>query len=81
MTSTLLETDVRGKWSQLEKCGRLGSNLRPLDWWIAALTKCALVTSFNKRTQKALGCSPEEKVKGHSGAIYRRPLVHQISRL
>jgi len=29
----------------------------------------------NKRAQRALGRSPEEKVKGHSGAIYRVPLV------
>jgi len=28
-----------------------------------------------KRAQKALGRSPEEKVKGHSGEIYRVPLV------
>jgi len=25
--------------------------------------------------QRAVGHSPEEKVKGHSGAIYRRPLM------
>ena len=25
--------------------------------------------------QRALGRSPEEKVKGHSGAIYRGPLM------
>ena len=29
----------------------------------------------NKRSQRALGPSPEEKVKCHSGAIYRGPLV------
>ena len=29
----------------------------------------------NKRAQRALGRSPEEKVKGHSGAIYRGPLM------
>jgi len=29
----------------------------------------------NKRAQRALGHSPEEKVKGHSGAIYRGPLM------
>ena len=29
----------------------------------------------NKRVQRALGRSPEEKVKGHSGAIYREPLM------
>jgi len=28
-----------------------------------------------KRAQRALGRSPEEKVKGHSGAIYRGPLM------
>ena len=29
----------------------------------------------NKRAQSALGRSPEEKVKGHSGAIYRGLLM------
>jgi len=28
-----------------------------------------------KRAQRALSRSPEEKVKGHSGAIYRGPLM------
>jgi len=31
--------------------------------------------NINKRAQKALGRSPEEKVKGHSGAIYKGPLM------
>jgi len=31
--------------------------------------------SRNKRAQRALGRSAEEKVKGHSGAIYRGPLM------
>jgi len=31
--------------------------------------------SRNKRTKRALCRSPEEKVKGHSGAIYRGPLM------
>jgi len=30
---------------------------------------------MNKRTQRALGRSPEEKIKGHSGVIYRGPLM------
>jgi len=30
---------------------------------------------INKRAQRALGRSPEEKVKGHSGAIYGGPLI------
>jgi len=30
---------------------------------------------LNKRAHRALGHSPEEKVKGHSGAIYRGPLM------
>jgi len=29
----------------------------------------------NKRAQRALGRSPEDKVKGYSGAIYRGPLM------
>jgi len=29
----------------------------------------------NKRAQRALGRSPEETVKGHSGATYREPLM------
>ena len=31
--------------------------------------------NLNKRAQVALGRSPEEKVKGHSGAIYRGPVM------
>ena len=30
---------------------------------------------LNKRAQRALGRSPEKKVKGHSEAIYRGPLM------
>jgi len=33
----------------------------------------------NKRAQRALGRSPEEKVKGHSGAIYREPQGHNLN--
>jgi len=29
----------------------------------------------NKRAQRALGLSPEEKVKGHRGGIYRGQLM------
>jgi len=29
----------------------------------------------NKRAKKALGRSPDEKIKGHSGTIYREPLM------
>jgi len=32
----------------------------------------------NKRAQRALGCSPEEKVKGHSGANNREPQGHNL---
>jgi len=31
--------------------------------------------SLNKKALRALGRSPEEKVKGHSGAIYREQLM------
>jgi len=33
----------------------------------------------NKRAQRALGRSPEEKVKGHSGANYRKPQGHNLN--
>jgi len=35
--------------------------------------------NLNKRAQRALGRSPEEKVKGHSGAIYRGPQGHNLN--
>jgi len=34
---------------------------------------------LNKRAQRALGCSPEEKVKGHSGANTREPQGHNLN--
>jgi len=39
------------------------------------------MTSFiiNKRAQRALGRSPEEKVKGHSGANNREPQGHSLN--
>ena len=33
----------------------------------------------NKRAQRALGRSPEEKVKGHSGANNREPQGHNLN--
>ena len=33
----------------------------------------------NKRAQRALGRSPEEKVKGHSGANNRDPQGHNLN--
>jgi len=33
----------------------------------------------NKRAQRALGRSPEEKVKGNSGANYREPQGHNLN--
>jgi len=35
--------------------------------------------SKNKRVQRALGRSPEEKVKGHSGANNREPQGHNLN--
>jgi len=32
----------------------------------------------NKRAQRALGRSPEEKVKGHSGSNNREPQGHNL---
>jgi len=34
---------------------------------------------INKRAQRALGRSPEEKVKGHSGAYNREPQGHNLN--
>ena len=34
---------------------------------------------LNKRAQRALGRSPEEKVKGHSGANNREPQGHNLN--
>ena len=33
----------------------------------------------NKRAQRALGHSPEEKVKGNSGANYTEPQGHNLN--
>ena len=38
-----------------------------------------LIYSNNKRAQRALGRSPEEKVKGNSGANYREPQGHNLN--
>ena len=37
------------------------------------------VSSSNNRAQRALGRSPEEKVKGHSGANNREPQGHNLN--
>jgi len=37
------------------------------------------VTNNNKRAQRALGRSPEEKVKCHSGANNREPQGHNFN--
>jgi len=34
---------------------------------------------INKRAQRALGCSPEEKVKGHSGVNNKEPQGHNLN--
>ena len=42
------------------------------------------ILKTNKRALRALGRSPEEKIKGHSGAMHLQMttnVVHQISRL
>jgi len=43
------------------------------------LQKQITVNYKNKRAQRALGRSPEEKVKGHSGANYREPQGHNLN--
>jgi len=41
--------------------------------------KCPSASINNKRAQRALGRSPEEKVKGHSGANNREPQGHNLN--
>jgi len=38
-----------------------------------------MYTSRNKRAQRALGRSPEEKIKGHSGANNGEPQGHNLN--
>jgi len=38
-----------------------------------------LKQNINKRAQRALGRSPEEKVKGHSGANNKVPQGHNLN--
>jgi len=39
----------------------------------------ATINNTNKRAQRALGRSPEEKVKGHSVANNREPKGHNLN--
>jgi len=56
------------KWPPTQKYGCSVEHLcRPQIFKTKHLT--------NKRARRALGRSPEEKVKGHNGAIYRGPLM------
>ena len=48
------------------------------DYPTPEFTKMATETKENKRAQRALGRSPEEKVKGHSGANNREPQGHNL---
>jgi len=41
--------------------------------------KRLLEANLNKRAQRALGRSPEEKVKGHNGANNREPQGHNLN--
>jgi len=45
------------------------------------LSDNTMLTSNNKRAQRALGRSPEEKVKGHSGANNREPQGHNMNNI
>jgi len=38
-----------------------------------------MLRNINKRAQRALGRSPEEKVKGNSGANNREPKGHNLN--
>ena len=64
-------------WSKSNKWFQRRSRLNEVYTLTLALTDNGqrTVTLSNKRAQRALGCSPGKKVKGHSGAIYRGALM------
>ena len=43
------------------------------------ISKNATTTKQTNRAQRALGRSPEEKVKGHSGANNKEPQGHNLN--
>jgi len=47
----------------------------------ACLEFSSIKPNTNKRAQRALGRSPEEKVKGHSGVNYRGPQGHNLNNI
>ena len=63
------------------RSGALGD--RSLEWWemVNMQQECAKSAATNdyKRAQRALDRSPEEKVKGHSGANNRDPQGHNLN--
>ena len=67
-------------------CSKMDKNSWLLTWvlfWAGAflavyIELCYIIT---KRAQRALGRSPEEKVKGHSGTIYRGPQIHVVHQI
>ena len=54
----------------------------PRGPWVAHLrirSKVTVEPIIDKRAQRALGRSPEEKVKGHSGFNIREPQGHNLN--
>ena len=49
-------------------------------WHFLNLVLLISIIQSNKGAQRALGRSPEEKVKGHSGANNREPQGHNFGR-
>ena len=65
-------------------CSYLQNSILEMNKAIYMMCSCTITVCFsrendgstlNKRAHGALGRSPEKKVKGHSGAIYRGPLM------
>ena len=50
-----------------------------IDLAFYVLKMCYSFVIINKRAQRALGRSPEKKVKGHSGANNREPQGHNLN--
>ena len=53
--------------------------LQNFDFKTHSVISFSAITNLNKRAQRALGHSSEEKVKGHSGAYNREPQGHNLN--
>ena len=76
-----IRRSLRGEAAAMAmRLGESASMAKVLDKFHAAFCNTKTPESIlNKRAQRALGRSPEEKVKGNSGANYRKPKGHNLN--